>query len=230
MVNLGEVSKQKGNTESSPGDKKTLKKDQQQNSGANTLAFTTIPNTNAVATTTLDVTETASAFLPNTTHHPYYSTSSFYATGTPHPSPFFPAPPHTHFGPPPPPPPPCFMPPPPQHHFQQTHHPAQPPPPYLFSPGHPAAVVAGTPYLSFQLPPPPITHGLPSPLHPAAGSVSTAAPLLGLPHTLPFVTPSNTGAATIGTAEDERNAIIRVLSRIAPPKVSNASSLFWGYL
>ncbi|KAL5107496.1 Fibronectin type III domain-containing protein 3B [Taenia crassiceps] len=217
----GEVSKQKGNTESSSGDKKTSKKDQQKNSGPNTLTFTTAPNTNAAATTTLDVTETASAFLPSTTQHPYYSSPPFYATGTPHPSPFFPAPPHTHFGPPPPPPPPCFMPAPPPPHFQQTHHSAQPPPHYLFSPGNPAAVVAGAPYLSFQLPPPPITHGLPGPLHPAAGPVSTAAPLLGVPHTLPFVTPTAAGAATLGMAEDERTAIVRVLSRIAPPKISS---------
>ncbi|VDM20227.1 unnamed protein product, partial [Hydatigera taeniaeformis] len=214
----GDVLKQKGNLESSSGDKRTSKKDQQQNRGAPTLSFTTTPSANAATTTTLDVTETASTFLPNTVQHPYYSAPPFYTTGTPHPSPFFPAPPHTHFGPPPP-PPPCFIPPPLPPYFQQTHHPpAQPPPPYLFSPANPAAVVAGAPYLSFQLPPPSITHGLPGPLHPAAGSVSTGTPLLGVPHTLPFVTPTTASPTTIGIAEEERNAIVRAISKISPPK------------
>nr|CDS19493.1 Fibronectin type III domain containing protein [Echinococcus granulosus] len=219
----GEVSKPKGNFESNSDDKKTPKKDQQQNSGTNTLSSTAAPNTNAIVTTTLDVTETATTFLPNTTQHPYYSAPPFCNTATPHPSPFFPAPPHTHFGPPPPPPPSCFMPPPPPHHS-----PVQPPPPYLFSSGNPTAVVAGAPYLSFQLPPPPITHGLPSPLHPTTGAVPTGAPLLGVPHTLPFVTPTTAaaaaGTATIGIAEDERSTIIRVLSKIAPPKISSVDS------
>uniref|UniRef100_A0A5K3ESZ9 Fibronectin type-III domain-containing protein n=1 Tax=Mesocestoides corti TaxID=53468 RepID=A0A5K3ESZ9_MESCO len=204
------------------GDMKIAKKDQ--HLGGNLPAGNLPP---AATATTLDVTEQAPIFLlsptPGTSHpsqHPYYFGPPFYAAGGPHPSTFFAAPRHTHFGPPAP--SPCFIPPPPPpSHFQQTHHSPTPPPPYFFSPANPAAVVAGTPYLSFQLPPPPISHGLPAHLH-AGGPNSAGTPVLGVPHTIPFVAQAATaGGGTMALGEEERNAIIQVLSKIGPPEISS---------
>ncbi|VDO04301.1 unnamed protein product [Rodentolepis nana] len=218
----GDTSKSKGGSESGSNEKKSGKKNQQQkqqhlDSGV-TDSSNTIPTT---VSTILDVTDPVpSTFLPNGAQPAFYAPPHFYATG----GPFFPGPQHV----PPHPPHGCFLPP----HQSQNHHLT----PYVFSGTHPG--VHGPPYLSFQpphlVPTGPMHHPHPTggqniAVNQGASSNSSGPQLIGLPPPYVGTTPTAvaalaaSAASGIGMSEEERNAIVQVLSKIAPPKISEVS-------
>ncbi|KAM3179204.1 hypothetical protein ACTXT7_001058 [Hymenolepis weldensis] len=215
----GDTSKPKGGLESGQNERKSGKLNQHQIQQPLESGVTNSSNsTSTTVATILDVTDPAPpTFLPHGAQPAFYTPPPFYAAG----GPFFPdphhIPPHSPHG--------CFL---PLHPSQN-----QPLPPYLFSGAHPG--VSGPPYLSFQPP-----HLIPTgPMHhhhpvagqnvttnQGAGSSSSGPQLMGLPP--PFVGTNPTtvaalaasAASRIGMSEEERNAIVQVLSKIAPPKIS----------
>nr|CDS26124.2 Fibronectin type III domain containing protein [Hymenolepis microstoma] len=214
----GDTLKSKGGSESVPNEKKSGKKNQHQQQnldGGVTDSSNTIPTT---MSTVLDVTDPLpSTFLPNGAQPAFYAPPHFYTAG----GPFFPGPHHV----PPHPPHGCFLPP----HQSQNHH----LPPYVFSGTHPG--VPAPPYLSFQpphlVPTGPMHHPHPAggqsvAVNQGAGSNSSGPQLIGLPP--PYVGTNPTAVAAlaasaasgIGMSEEERSAIVQVLSKIAPPKIS----------
>ncbi|VDL19406.1 unnamed protein product [Hymenolepis diminuta] len=215
----GDASKPKGGLESGQNERKSGKLNQHQIQQPLESGITNSSNsTSTTVATILDVTDpTPPTFLPHGAQPAFYAPSPFYAAG----GPFFPdphhVPPHSPHG--------CFL---PLHPSQN-----QPLPPYLFSGAPPG--VSGPPYLSFQpphlIPTAPMHHH-----HPVAGqnvtanqgtgSSSSGPQLMGLPP--PFVGTNPTtvaalaasAASGIGMSDEERNAIVQVLSKIAPPKIS----------